>query len=89
MPRISSSADSAEAAGFDRQRHHVGRNLDMHRAGTAGEQDREGALDYGRQVRRVEQRMGVERQRLHHALLIRQFMQQAAAMAERISPVDA
>ena len=37
-----------------------------------------GQVEHGlRQVRRVEQRVRVERQRLHHALLVRQFMQQS------------
>ena len=78
-----------ETAGLDGCRHHVCRDFDMDRAGAAGKQHGEGAFDHLRQVGGVEKRVRIERQRLHHALLVRQFMQHAAAVAERIAPVDA
>ncbi len=78
-----------EAPGLDRLCHHVRGDLDMHRAGTAGQENGEGTLDDERQVCGIEQGVGIEGKRLHHALLVRQFMQQPAAMAERIPLVDA
>ncbi|MCY1232038.1 hypothetical protein D9M72_445080 [compost metagenome] len=61
----------------------------MHRPRPAGDQHREGAVDDERQVFRIEQRVRIERQRLHHAVLVGQLMQEPATVTERIAAIDA
>ena len=69
--------------------HHIGRYLDMHRTGPRGRKKREGARQNFGQLGRPFDPVREQRDLLHHAALVRQFVQIAEPLAERAGGVDA